>query len=86
MPASFVIYADMDTFCERMDVEEPDNNRTGTVKLTNRVDMVTKLFPPKIYRTENVSEHFLRSLLDENKRIKAILNDPEPLSMSAEDV
>ena len=38
-----------------------------------------------MYRGENVAEHFLRSLLDEDKRIKANLNDPEPLSMSAED-
>jgi len=78
-----------------MDVEEPDNNRTGTTKLTKLTpcgygyqvvctdDRYTQ--PPKIYRGENVLEHFLRSLLDENKRIKAILNDPEPLSMSAED-
>ncbi|XP_071177928.1 uncharacterized protein [Mytilus edulis] len=95
LQTSFVIYADMETFCEPMVTEEPEDNRTSTTKLTKLIpcgygyqvvcidDRYTQ--PPKIYRGENVSEHFLHSLLDENKRIKAILNNPEPLCMTVED-
>ena len=41
--------------------------------------------PPVIYRGENVIEVFLEKLMEEEKRIKTILNNPKPLEMSWED-
>jgi len=94
-PVNFVIYADFETFTERMDASIPDDEQSSTTKLTHLnpcgygykvvcIDDDRYTCTTKIYRGDNVSEHFLRNLLKENARIQAILNDIQPLKMSAE--
>lgn len=92
---SFVIYADFETFTQRTDASIPDDEQSSRMKLTHRMpcgygykivcnddDRYTST--TKIYRGDNVSEHFLRTVLKETERIQPALNDIQPLKMIAE--
>ena len=90
----FCIYADFECFARKIDTCLPDPAKSSTTnktmfeacsfgyKVVCTDDRYTK--PTVIYRGPNVTETFLRKLVEEEMHIKNILNNIEPLDMSDE--
>ena len=92
----FVIYADMEAFSQSMDRSSEDNILTNNTKSIFKYEACGYGYQvvsvdeeytkePVIYRGENASEHFLRSIMEEEEEIREILNQMEPLEMTDEE-
>lgn len=97
MRVPFVIYCDFETLVRKVDTCSPDPKTSSTTHETHfdpcgyayQVVCTNSKYtkPPVVHRGqlgENVVEHFLDSLLREEKYVKDILADDEPLLMTKE--
>lgn len=88
MRVPFVIYADFETFCQTFDTCSPDPETSFTenqlkyetcgygYQVVSLDAKYTKT--PKIYRGQNVSKHFLESMIAERDEIENILKAVQP--------
>lgn len=94
MKVPFVIYADFEALARKIDTCSPNPNTASTTHETKfeacgfayQVVCTNNNYTkkPVVYRGENVVEHFFESIFKEEEYIREILNDPEPLIMTAD--
>ncbi|KAK3108933.1 hypothetical protein FSP39_019099 [Pinctada imbricata] len=95
MRVPFVIYADFETFAKKTNADLPDPSKSNTTSIVHytpcgygyQVVCVDERYTkdPVIYRGDDVSEHFLRSIMEEEEEIKEILRNVEPMELSEEE-
>ena len=94
-PAPFVIYADFEALTTKIEGPELDPSASNTQRtqlhetcsycyVVVRCDGETK--KPVEYRGPDASEHFLRAIQAEERRIKDVLANPEVMRMTPEDI
>ena len=92
----FVIYCDFETLNRDIFTCSPDPDKSSTTSKKHlevcsygykRICTVDDRFTKEtvIYRGSNASEHFIESLLEEEKEIRQILSETEPLKMTDKD-
>ena len=94
LPVPFIIYADFEGLTTKVDEPELDPAKSNTQRTQHheaysycyivvRCDGQTE--PPVEYRGPDAAEHLLKSLQDEESKIKGVLADPKAMSMTRED-
>ena len=94
LPVPFIIYADFESFTEKIDTCQPDPSKSSTTNYQLHTPsgfsyMVVSSAPqhtrePVVYRGPNVVETFLNMLMDEHFRINNILKVIHPMIITAE--
>ena len=91
----FVIYADFESYTEKIDTCYPNVKTSSTTyyqkhtpsgfsyMVISSEDHLSK--PPVVYRGENVVDTFFKFLIEEEKYISNILSDPKPMVMTDRD-
>ena len=91
LPAPYIIYADFEALTAKVEGPEPDPAKSNTQRTQHheicsysyivvRCDGRTE--PPVKYRGPNAAGHFLESLQEEERKIKAVLADPKAMRMT----
>ena len=94
LPVPFVIYADCEALATKIAGPELDPSKSNTQKTQQheacgysyvvvRCDGETS--PPTVYRGPDTMERFLKSLQEEERKIKATLANPQAMRMTPED-
>ena len=94
LPAPYIIYADFEALTAKVEGSEPDPAKSNTQRTQHheacsysyivvRCDGHTE--PPVEYRGPNAAGHFLESLQEEERKIKAVLADPKAMRMTRGD-
>ena len=94
LPAPCIIYADFEALTTKVEGPELDPTKSNTQRTQHheacsysyivvRCDGQTE--PPVEYRGPNTAEHFLESLREEERKIKAVLADPKAMRMTLGD-
>ena len=90
LPPPYIIYADFEALTAKVEGPEPDPAKSNTQRTQHheacsysyivvRCDGHTE--PPVDYRCPNAAGHFLESLQEEQRKIKAALADPKAIRM-----
>ena len=94
LPVPFIIYADFEALTTNVEGPALDPTKSNTQRTQHheacscsyivvRCDGQTD--PPVEYRGPNAAEHFLKSLQEEERKIKGVLADPKAMRMTRED-
>ena len=92
LPVPFIFYADFEALTTKVEGPELDPARSNTQKtqyleacsyIVVRCDGQTE--PPVEYRGPDAAEHLLKSLQEEESKIKGVLADPKAMRMTRED-
>ena len=95
LPVPFVIYADFESYTEKIDTCQPNPASSSTTQyqrhtpsgfcymVVSAADQYTK--EPVVYRGENVVETFLDRLIEEHHEINKILKDVKPMVITREE-
>ena len=94
LPVPFIIYADCEALTTKIAGPELDPSKSNTQKTQHheacgysyvvvRCDGETS--PPTVYRGPDTMERFLKSLQEEERKIKATLANPQAMRMTPED-
>ena len=94
LPAPYVIYADFEALMTKIDGPELDPTKNNTQKtqeheacsycyVVMRCNRRTE--PPVEYRGPSAAEHLLKALQGEERKIKEVLADPQPMGMTRDD-
>ena len=95
LPASYIIYADFKALTAKVEGPEPDPAKSNTQRTQHheacsysyivvRCDGRTE--PPVEYPGPNAAGHFLESLQEEERKIKAVLANPKAMRMTRGDL
>ena len=95
LPIPFIIYADFEALTTKVEGPELDSAKSNTQRTQHheacsycyivvRCDGQTE--PPVEYRGLDVAEHLLKSLQEEESKIKGVLADPKAMRMTREDL
>ena len=94
LPVPFIIYADFEALATKVEGPELDPAKSNTQRtqyheacsycyIAVRCDGQTE--PPVEYRGPDAAEHLLKSLQEEESKIKGVLADPKDMRMTRED-
>ena len=94
LPAPFIIYADFEALTTKVEGPELDPTKSNIQRTQHheacsfsyivvRCDGQTE--PPVEYRGPNAADHLLKSLQEEESKIKGVLADPKAMRMTRED-
>ena len=95
LPAPFIIYADFEALTTKIEGPALDPLKSNTRKTQEHeacsycyvvVRSDGKTEPPVEYRGPNAAEHFLRSLKEEEQKIKNVLAHPKAMRMTENDL
>ena len=94
LPIPFIIYADFEALTTKVEGPKLDPAKSNTQRTQQyeacgycyimvRCDGQTE--PPVEYRGPDVAEHLLKSLQEEESKVKGVLADPKAMRMTRED-
>ena len=89
LPVPFIIYADIEALTTKVEGPELDRGhntmRLVVIATSWRSVMGGQTEPPAEYHGPNIAEHLLKSLQEEESKIKGVLADPKAMRMTRED-
>ena len=96
LPVPFIIYADFEALTPKVEGPEPEPDPAkGNTQRTQHHEACSYCYivvrcdgqtePPVEYRCPDAAEHLLKSLQEEESKIKGVLTDPKAMRMTRED-